>query len=79
MLNIDEVEIGALLLSPAAKRKSDVLMKKLKVLNNVTNMLKMLAAGIRVARFYFATVHEDYPSLSDRIDPDTEIVQNPHF
>lgn len=79
VLRLDDMEIDALLLSPASERKVDNLIRKLRELDEVTKKLQRADCTIRVARAYFDTVLEDYPTLSDRLDPDARIVLNPQF
>lgn len=45
----------------------------------MTKKLQSLDATILVARAFFDTGLEDYPTLSDRLDPVARIVLNPLF
>lgn len=79
VLSLNEVKIDALLLSPAAERKVNLLFKTLEDLGKVTKKLQKKNTSNHSMRAYFDTFLEDYLSLSDRLCPDAAILQSLDF
>lgn len=79
--HLNKVEIDELLLIsvPAGERRVEVLMKKVKDLDEITEKLHRPDRGIRSARNYPDTVHEIFSSLLNRPHLDAQIIRNTYF
>lgn len=70
MLRLEDTKIDTQEPSLASERKVDNLIRNVEELNEVTKKLQCLDATILIARAYFDTLLEDYPTLSDCLNSD---------
>lgn len=68
-----------MLLRSEADYQVDILIKKLQSSHEVTETLRRPDTNIYNARAHCDIVHEDYLSLSDRLDIDDHTIQNSDY
>lgn len=79
VLIIEDAKIDALFLSAAGKRRIENLVKQLAELDAVKSNYPLHDATVWSKRAYFDSALEDYPTFSDYLNADAQVVRDPHF
>lgn len=79
VLSLDHEDIDLLLPSPEIRRIVDDMIKKLGNFEENTKKVKCGDATVRAAWADLGTMLKNYPTLSDRLEPDARVSLNPLF